>query len=194
MQPPGDSSKMTIPNILTLSRVALIPVVILMLFADNPAMRWWVFGLFAVLAVTDYLDGYLARVLDQASALGALMDPIADKVLVAALIAGLLARGDIAGWDVAGAILILCREFLVSGLREFLAQRDLPLPVTKLAKWKTTAQLVALALLILAPLADAGQLVAISATWWVATALTLITGFDYVRSAARQLQPGAGEL
>lgn len=179
---------MTIPNILTMSRVALIPVVVALLWADDPAMRWWAFGLFVVVAVTDYLDGYLARALDQASDLGALMDPIADKVLVAALIAGLLARGDIAGWDVAGAILILCREFLVSGLREFLAQRDLPLPVTKLAKWKTTAQLVALALLILAPLADPGQLIAISAIWWIATALTLITGYDYLRSAAQQLR------
>ena len=184
---------MTIPNILTLSRVALIPVVVLMLFADDPAMRWWSFGLFTLLSVTDYFDGYLARALNQSSALGALMDPIADKVLVAALIAGLLARGDIAGWDVAGAVLILSREFLVSGLREFLAQRVLPLPVTKLAKWKTTAQLVALALLILAPLAEPGQLLAISGVWWVATALTLITGFDYVRSAARQLQAIAGE-
>ena len=184
---------MTIPNILTLSRVALIPIVVLMLFADDPAMRWWTFALFVALSVTDYFDGYLARALDQGSALGALMDPIADKVLVAALIAGLLARGDIAGWDVAGAILILSREFLVSGLREFLAQRDLPLPVTNLAKWKTTAQLVALALLILAPLAEPGQLRAISAIWWVATALTMITGFDYVRSAARQLKPAGGE-
>ena len=92
----------------------------------------------------------------------------------------------------AGAILILSREFLVSGLREFLAQRDLPLPVTRLAKWKTTAQLLALALLILAPLAEPGQLFAIYGIWWVATALTLITGFDYVRSAARQLQPAPG--
>ena len=182
---------MTLPNILTLSRVALIPVVVLMLFANDPAMRWWTFALFVLLAVTDYLDGYLARALDQGSALGALMDPIADKVLVAALIAGLLARGDIAGWDVAGAVLILSREFLVSGLREFLAQRDLPLPVTKLAKWKTTAQLVALALLILVPLADTGQQLAISGIWWIATVLTLITGFDYVRSATRQLTASA---
>jgi CDP-diacylglycerol--glycerol-3-phosphate 3-phosphatidyltransferase len=184
---------MTIPNILTLSRIALIPVVIAMLFAEDPAMRWWGFGLFVILSVTDYFDGYLARVLNQTSPLGALMDPIADKVLVAALVIALVARGDIAGWDVTGAVLILCREFLMSGLREFLAQRDLPLPVTRLAKWKTTAQLIALALLILAPLADAGQLLAISAIWWVATALTLITGFDYVRSAARQLKPDAGE-
>ncbi len=183
---------MTIPNILTLARIALIPVVVVLLWADDPAMRWWVFGLFAVIAVTDYLDGYLARVLDQASALGALMDPIADKVLVAALIAGLLARGDIAGWDVAAAVLILAREFLVSGLREFLAQRGLPLPVTRLAKWKTTVQLVALALLILAPLAEPGQAIVISAVWWVATAVTLITGFDYLRSAAPHLRAEAG--
>ena len=138
---------MTIPNILTLSRLALIPLVVALLWAEDPAMRWWTFGLFALLAVTDWLDGYLARRLRQHSALGALMDPIADKVLVAALIAGLLARGEIASWDVAGAILILCREFLVSGLREFLAQRDVPLPVTNLAKWKTTVQMIAIAVL-----------------------------------------------
>jgi len=183
---------MTIPNILTLARIALIPVVVVLLCADDPALRRWVFGLFAVIAVADYLDGYLARMLDQASALGALMDPNADKVLVAALIAGLLARGDIAGWDVAAAVLILAREFLVSGLREFLAQRGLPLPVTRLAKWKTTVQLVALALLILAPLAEPGQAIVISAVWWVATALTLITGFDYLRSAAPHLRAEAG--
>ena len=179
---------MTLPNILTLSRLALIPLVVALLWAEDPAMRWWTFGLFALLAVTDWLDGYLARRLRQHSALGALMDPIADKVLVAALIAGLLARGEIASWDVAGAILILCREFLVSGLREFLAQRDVPLPVTHLAKWKTTVQLVALALLILAPLADPRQLTVISAIWWIATALTLITGYDYLRTAARHMR------
>lgn len=181
---------MTLPNILTLSRVALIPVLVILLFADDPVMRWWVFGLYAMIAVTDWLDGFLARALDQASTLGAVMDPIADKALVAALIVGLVARGDIAGWDLAGAVLILCRELMVSGLREFLGQRGLPLPVTKLAKWKTVVQLVALALMILAPLASPGQLVWISAIWWLATALTLITGFDYVRSAARHLRPG----
>ncbi|HCP01766.1 MAG: CDP-diacylglycerol--glycerol-3-phosphate 3-phosphatidyltransferase [Alphaproteobacteria bacterium] len=179
---------MTIPNVLTLSRIALIPPVVALLWMDDPEMRWWAFGLFAVISLTDWFDGYLARTLDQASKMGALIDPIADKVLVAALIVGLLARGDIAGWDAAGAILILCREFLVSGLREFLAQHDLPLPVTKLAKWKTAVQLIALALLILAPLADPGQLIAISVIWWIATVLTLITGFDYLRSATQHLR------
>lgn len=178
---------MTIPNILTFIRVALIPVVVALLFFDNPSLRWWAFGLFLGLAVTDFFDGYLARALDQQSELGALMDPIADKVLVAALIVALVARGDIAGWDIAAAILILSRELLVSGLREFLAARSLPLPVTKLAKWKTTTQLVAIALFILSPLAGPEVAQGTSTLWWITTALTLITGYAYLTSAWRRL-------
>lgn len=178
---------MTIPNILTFIRVALIPVVVALLFFEDPALRWWAFGLFLGLAVTDYLDGYLARRLDQQSDLGALMDPIADKVLVAALIIALVARGDIAGWDIAAAILILSREFLVSGLREYLSARALPLPVTKLAKWKTTVQLVAIALFILQPLGGTGLALGTSALWWITTALTLITGYGYLTTAVTRL-------
>tara|TARA_A100001037_G_scaffold240068_1_gene219865 strand:- start:726 stop:1277 length:552 start_codon:yes stop_codon:yes gene_type:complete len=178
---------MTIPNILTFIRVALIPVVVALLFFDDPALRWWALGLFFGLAITDFLDGYLARKLDQKSELGALMDPIADKVLVAALIVALVARGDIAGWDIAAALLILSREFLVSGLREYLASRSLPLPVTKLAKWKTTTQLIAIGLFILIPLAGPELAWATSVLWWITTALTLVTGYAYLTSAWRQL-------
>lgn len=178
---------MTIPNILTFARVALIPILVVLLFLDGTTPRWWAFGLFAALAFTDYLDGFLARKLNQQSELGALIDPIADKVLVAALVVALVGSGDIASWDIAGAILILSREFLVSGLREFLAQRAIPLPVTKLAKWKTTFQLVGIALYILPPLLFPAQEIVTSAIWWVATALTLITGYDYVTSATRRL-------
>jgi cardiolipin synthase len=95
--------------------------------------------------------------------------------------------GDIARWDIAAAILVLSREFLVSGLREFLAQRDLPLPVTKLAKWKTTIQLIAIALFILPPLDIANQALIASSVWWIATLLTLVTGYGYVTSATRRL-------
>lgn len=181
----------TIPNILTFARIALIPVLVVFLFSDDVVLRWWAFGLFAALAFTDYLDGYLARKLGQQSELGALIDPIADKVLVAALVVTLVGSGDIAGWDIAGAILILSREFLVSGLREYLSQRNLPLPVTNLAKWKTTVQLIAIGLYILPPLPISGQEVMISAIWWLATALTLITGYGYLTSAMQRLNAGA---
>lgn len=178
---------MTIPNILTLARVALIPLLIALLFLGGETARWWAFFLFGVLAFTDYLDGYLARRLNQKTELGALIDPIADKVLVAALVVALVGSGDIAGWDIAGAILILSREFLVSGLREFLAHRALAMPVTRLAKWKTTFQLVGIALYILPPLPVAGQEIATTLIWWTATVLTLVTGYDYVTTATRRL-------
>ena len=178
---------MTIPNILTFARVALIPLLLVLLFLDGDTTRWWALALYLALAVTDYLDGYLARVLNQQSELGTLIDPIADKILVAALIVALVGSGDIARWDIAAAILVLSREFLVSGLREFLAQRDLPLPVTKLAKWKTTIQLIAIALFILPPLDIANQALIASSVWWIATLLTLVTGYGYVTSATRRL-------
>jgi cardiolipin synthase (CMP-forming) len=178
---------MTIPNILTFARVALIPLLLVLLFLDGDTTRWWALALYLALAVTDYLDGYLARVLNQQSELGTLIDPIADKIFVAALIVALVGSGDIARWDIAAAILVLSREFLVSGLREFLAQRDLPLPVTKLAKWKTTIQLIAIALFILPPLDIANQALIASSVWWIATLLTLVTGYGYVTSATRRL-------
>ncbi len=183
---------MTIPNILTFARIALIPVLVLLLYTDSSAARWWAVGLYALIALTDFLDGFLARKLHQQSALGALIDPIADKVLVVALIVALVGSGDIARWDIAAAILILSREFLVSGLREFLAIRNIPLPVTQLAKWKTTVQFVALGLFLLPALDVGGQAIATSGLWWLATALTLITGVDYATTAARQLNAPAG--
>jgi len=96
--------------------------------------------------------------------------------------------GDIANWDIVGAILIISREFLVSGLREFLAQRNLPLPVTNLAKWKTTVQLVAVALFVLPEISITGQSLTTSGLWWLATILTLITGYDYVTSAIDRIR------
>jgi len=178
---------MTIPNFLTFARIALIPVLVTLLFLDSAGLRWWAFGLFTALAFTDYLDGYLARKLNQKSELGALIDPIADKILLAAIVVALVGSGDIAGWDIAGAILILSREFLVSGLREFLAPRNISLPVTQLAKWKTTVQLVAIGLFIVPPNLIAGQEIMTSAIWWLATALTLMTGYGYVTTATQRI-------
>src|SRR5690606_3802703 len=112
------------------------------------------FALFVAAGLTDWLDGYLARAWEQQSTLGAMLDPIADKLLVGAVLMMLVHDGTIGGWSIWAAIIILCREILVSGLREFLAELNVRIRVTQLAKWKTAAQMVALAVLVAGPAAD----------------------------------------
>src|SRR5262249_37223157 len=136
------------PNLLTLSRIIIIPVLVGLFYLDDVAWRWVSVALFSLAGVTDYFDGYFARRWAQISAFGRFLDPIADKLLVAAVILMLVARGRIAGLVVLPALVILCREVMVSGLREFLAQVNVGVPVSRLAKWKTALQLVALGVLI----------------------------------------------
>ncbi|MFI4988709.1 MAG: CDP-diacylglycerol--glycerol-3-phosphate 3-phosphatidyltransferase [Alphaproteobacteria bacterium] len=185
-----------IPNLLTISRIAVIPVLVALFWVDGNGARWTACVLFALAGVTDYLDGYLARTWREQSQLGALLDPIADKLIVATTLLLLAAFERIDGLTLLPAILILCREILVSGLREFLAGLSVGLPVTRLAKWKTGIQMVAIGFLIVG---DAGDVV-IPYTrgigvvgLWAAAALTLITGYDYLREGLRHLdqQPAA---
>src|SRR5436305_12309224 len=132
-----------LPNILTYGRVAAVPVVVALLFWPNEDWaRWSALGVYVVAAITDFFDGYLARAWSQQSSLGRMLDPIADKLLVAAALLMLSADKTIAGWSLWAAIVILCREILVSGLREYLAELRVPVPVSTVAKWKTTTQLV----------------------------------------------------
>ena len=173
-------SQTTIPNFLTIIRIALIPVVVVLFYFDRPLSNWIVASIFIVACITDYLDGYFARVLKQTSKLGIFLDPIADKLLVAATLLMLVGFGRIQGLSLIPAVIILCREILVSGLREFLAEAHVSVPVTRLAKWKTAIQMIALTLLIIEdiqgfflPIAAIGIL-----GLWVAALLTLITGFD----------------
>ncbi len=171
---------MTIPNTLTLLRVAIIPVVVvLLIIAETDAVRWWAFYLFVVSAVTDYFDGWLARKLNQESDFGRLFDPIADKLLVVAVYFALVDTGIIAGWNVVAVILIVSRELLVSALREFLAARGVTMPSSRQAKYKTTVQLVTAALLIISPLFEPifAQVALIGL--WLATALTISSGYGY---------------
>jgi cardiolipin synthase len=149
----GQGKTLSIPNILTYARIAAIPVVVGCVFAqsilDGPLwLRWVALAVFIAAGVTDYLDGYYARIWDQQSAFGRMLDPIADKLLVASCLLMLAADNSIHGWTLWAAIVILCREILVSGLREYLAALRVSVPVTKLAKWKTTVQLVAIGFLI----------------------------------------------
>lgn len=185
-----------LPNALTLARIAAVPVfVALLYFLDGAASRWSAFGVFAFASFTDWLDGYLARTLEQQSSFGAMLDPIADKLLVAAALLMLVADHTIAGINVFAALIILSREILVSGLREFLATLNVKVAVTTLAKWKTAIQMIAIALLILAPALETSVSWVIEAgvgLLWVAALLTLWTGSDYFRAAIRHASNDLG--
>lgn len=173
----------SLPNLLTLSRIAVIPAILALLFFPTPLNRWIALVLFAFAGLTDFLDGYLARHRGEVSAFGRFLDPIADKLLVASVIVMLIAIDQLEGLIVIPAIVILCREILVSGLREYLAEIQVPLPVSRLAKWKTVLQMVALGFLVVGDsAAPAGWPIdAIGNTGlWIAAVLTLITGYDYL--------------
>jgi len=180
-----------LPNLLTFGRVLIVPMVVACLFwPDEFALRWTALGLFTLAAVTDFFDGYLARAWAQQSALGRMLDPIADKLLVSAVLMILVADGTIKSWSVWAAIVILCREILVSGLREFLAELKVPLPVSKVAKWKTTAQLVSLGFLIAGRAGEVvlpGTLQIGLGLLWISALLTLYTGWDYMKAGIKHV-------
>lgn len=180
----------TLPNLLTLSRIVTVPVLV--------ACLWWpgwpfgyalAFALYCLMGITDYFDGYLARAQGTVSKLGVFLDPIADKIMVAAVILMLVATRDIGGVHLIAALIILLREIMVSGLREFLAQLQVSVPVSQLAKWKTTLQLVAFGALILGgALPDWPWVHSIGlATLWGAAILTLVTGWDYLRVGLKHM-------
>lgn len=181
---------LTLPNLLTLSRIIAVPLL--------TALLWWPgwtagyaagFGLYCIVGATDYLDGYLARAQGTVSKLGIFLDPIADKIMVAAVILILVAVRRIEGVHIIAAMVILIREIAVSGLREFLAGLQVSVPVSQLAKWKTTLQIVALGVLILAGALPGQSWVALLglAALWGAAGLTLITGYGYLGVGLRHM-------
>ena len=185
------------PNAVTALRIVLVPVLVGAFFIAGAAGAWLGFAVFAAAALSDFLDGWLARRLDQHSLLGRILDPIADKLLVAAALVMLVTEG---AAPVIAALAILCREFLVSGLREALAGR-VTLAVQPLAKWKTAAQMGAIALLLLAPAAApslpeaAGDALACAGEGllWLAAVLTWASAIGYVRDSVRGVRSaGAG--
>ena len=178
---------LNLPNLLTYGRLAAVPLVVAFLFwpAEFWA-RWTALAIYSAAAITDFFDGYLARAWSQQSSLGRMLDPIADKLLVAAVLLVLAADKTITGWSLWAAIVILCREILVSGLREYLAELRVPVPVSTVAKWKTTAQLVALGFLIAGPAGEAVLPMSIAigiVLLWIAAILTLYTGWDYMKAS-----------
>ena len=186
----GEFGVYNLPNILTISRIAVIPLIFLSIYVTTFAWTMFTGVLFVLASITDYLDGYLARARNETSAFGRLLDPIADKLLVATALVVILAKPEMYNWSltVIPVFVILCREILVSGLREFLREVNVGLPVTKLAKWKTAFQMTALSMMLFRDL-WIGWSVLGEFLLWVAAILTFITGYqyyqrslDYVRS------------
>ena len=182
-----------LPNILTFSRVLAIPVVIaLLLFVDDPLGSWLALATYIYACITDFFDGYLARAWHQQSAFGRFLDPIADKLLVAGVLLILVGIDRIEGLTVLPAVIIVCREILVSGLREFLAEVRVGVPVSSLAKWKTGIQMLTLGFLLVGPNFPAiGVLTATEVGvygLWAAALLTLITGADYLIAGLRHIR------
>src|ERR1051325_132822 len=206
---------LALPNILTYGRIAAVPMVEALLYWQSILdgglwLRWVALALFIAAGVTDILDGYFARIWGQMSSLGRMLDPIADKLLVASCLLMLAAGETIRGWSILAAIIILCREILVSGLREYLAELNVRVRVTRLAKWKTTLQLVAVGFLIAGDAGDAvvpqlpvtvptlltagtlfgSQMLGVVtfigiALLWTSALLTLYTGWDYLHAGLR---------
>ena len=186
---------LTLPNLLTLSRIFAVPILVLLLWRPTPLDYAFTFVLYCLVGITDYFDGYLARTQAQISRLGQFLDPIADKIMVAAVIMMLVSTRKMSGEPVihglhiVPALIILLREIIVSGLREFLAELRVSMPVSKLAKWKTTLQLVALGALILGGAVPEHEWVhdVGLGSLWAAAALTLLTGYDYLRIGLRHM-------
>ena len=189
--------RFNLPNLLTYGRVLAVPVVVACLFWPAEfTMRWIALGLFIAAGITDFLDGYLARALSQQSSLGRMLDPIADKLLVAAVLLMLVADRSIVSYSLWAAIVILCREILVSGLREYLAELKVSVPVSRLAKWKTFVQIVALGFLIAGPAGEAvipGTAKIGLGLLWLAALLTLYTGWDYMKAGFKHSMSEAGQ-
>lgn len=180
------SMPMSLPNVLTYGRIVAVPALVACLFfLKGDVARWSAFVLFVFAGFTDWLDGYLARMWEQQSTLGRMLDPIADKLLVGAVLLMLVYDNTISGWSIWAAIIILLREILVSGLREFLAELNVKIHVTKLAKWKTTMQMIALGALLAGPAAEKfvpGIMICGLVLLWIAALLTLWTGYDYLKA------------
>lgn len=180
----------TLPNILTLSRILVIPVLVASFYMDQPLGSHIAFITFSLAGITDFFDGYLARAQGSVSKIGVFLDPIADKLMVAAVVVMVVAIDWVSGLHVIAAVIIMCRELLVSGLREFLAGAQVSVPVTLLAKWKTTVQMLALGALVWSkgavefgiPAQEIGL-----AGLWIAAVLTLYTGIDYLRAGLKHM-------
>jgi cardiolipin synthase len=200
---PLPARPLALPNLLTYARIAAVPVVVALLYCNSILegglwLRWLALTIFIAAGVTDVLDGYFARMYGQQSSLGRMLDPIADKLLVGSCLLMLAAEETIRGWSLLASVIILCREILVSGLREYLAELRVSVPVSRLAKWKTVWQLVAVGFLIAGDAGDKAASFLLKqdtmlitniglALLWLSALVTLYTGWDYLRAGLRHV-------
>lgn len=188
--------KFHIPNILTLGRIFAIPILVVTFHFEGNRYVWISLAIYFLASVSDYLDGYLARKMNLQSNFGRLLDPIADKLIVSTVILLLVKNDIISGWHIIAAIVILCREILVSGLREFLAKttesKEDILPVTYLSKIKTAIQMLALGFLIGSPAAATTILPPCQSIGiillWIASIITMYTGYQYLNKGLRKIE------
>ncbi len=174
-------------NILTLARLVLLPPMIVLFFLPFSWAAWLCLILYIIGAATDWLDGWVARRFNQVSEFGALMDPITDKIFVITTLLMLVAVERIEHLWVLGVVIIIVREFAVSGIREYLGGKDIKLPVTKLAKWKTALQMIATGILIVGPFFTGGQMLG-QLLLAAASILTIVTGWGYLKTALDHLR------
>jgi cardiolipin synthase len=179
----------SLPNLLTLFRIAAIPGIVALFFLDSDLGKYLACGLFGIAAITDFFDGYVARAYGQQSSFGKFLDPVADKLLVSSALLMATGFGQISGLTILPAVVILCREILVSSLREFLARVQIGVPVSTLAKWKTMIQMFAIGFLIVGDSGPDALPTRLIGEWglWAAAVLTLITGYDYLRASLHHL-------
>jgi cardiolipin synthase len=193
-----------LPNILTVSRIVLLPVLIGLFFVSGPVAAWWALWIYIFCAVTDFLDGWIARKYGTTSGFGTFLDPISDKIMVASLLLTLAAFDRLHDFWIVPAIIILMREFLISGLREFLGPKNISVPVSRLAKWKTGLQMTALGFLVIGDYGDAtmeavfgflvpgegnviGALFTGQMLLAAAAVVTILTGWNYLRVGIRHI-------
>ena len=181
--------KLNISNLLTLARILVIPIIVVCIYLKSPFYGWIAFVLFCLASITDYFDGYIARKLNQITDFGTFLDPISDKIFVASVLILLVAFERITGVWIILVIIIFAREFLISGLREFLGPKNIKMPVSLLAKWKTTAQILAIGFLLVG---DASpefipSILIGDILLWIAGIVTVQTGYIYLRTGLKHL-------
>lgn len=177
---------LSLPNLLTILRIVAIPVIVLLVISGMDFLRTIALAIYILAAITDFFDGLLARMMGETSPLGRMLDPIADKLLVGALLIAFAWDQTFSIWDLIPATAILLREIFVSGLREFLGTQNVIMPVSMLAKYKTAVQLIALGICMAQPMVPEIRLIA-DAALWLAAVLTIWTGWSYWQGAWRTM-------
>jgi cardiolipin synthase len=180
----------SLPNLLTYGRILAVPALVATFYFESHTSHWVALWIFIIAGITDFLDGYLARAWDQQSSLGRMLDPIADKLIVSAALLMLASDNTISGLSLIPTVVILMREILVSGLREFLAELQISVPSSRLAKWKTAVQIVSICFLLAGEAGETvlpGTLVIGISGLWFAAIITLVTGYEYFRAGIKHL-------